>query len=183
MSVEEKQEGQKTVVAFITGLLIGGLLVWVFSSSPEAAPVSTETKTDATEVTKTDDTNTTKTETKTTTETKTETVVQKVEVGEGMLKVADQKAGGAVTLGETSFPTTAGWIVVRDYKDGVGSGVLGAARYNTTDGLIPTTVSLIRGTEAGKSYQVVFFTENGDKAFKLADDKLIEDIAGTFKAE
>jgi hypothetical protein len=34
MSEAEKQEGQKTVVAFITGLLIGGLLVWVFSSSP-----------------------------------------------------------------------------------------------------------------------------------------------------
>ena len=32
---EEKREGQKTVVAFISGLLIGGLLMWVFGAQPK----------------------------------------------------------------------------------------------------------------------------------------------------
>ena len=35
---EEKQEGQKTVVSFIVGLLIGGLLVWAFSGPSVDAP-------------------------------------------------------------------------------------------------------------------------------------------------
>ena len=44
MSEAEKQESQKTVVAFITGLLIGGLLVWVFSATPEDKKLPVENK-------------------------------------------------------------------------------------------------------------------------------------------
>ena len=33
-----KQEGQKTIVSFIVGLLIGGLLVWAFSGPEVSAP-------------------------------------------------------------------------------------------------------------------------------------------------
>ena len=36
MDESNKQEGQKTVVSFIAGLLIGGLLVWVFSDAPDS---------------------------------------------------------------------------------------------------------------------------------------------------
>lgn len=183
MSEAEKQEGQKTVVAFITGLLIGGLLVWVFSSSPDAAPVTSSEEAGTEEVSETDSETTTETEEEAVTETKTETVSQRVEVGEGMLTVANQPAGATVALTDTKFPTSEGWIVVRDYNNGVGTGVLGAARYDIEEGLIPTSVELQRATETGKTYQVVFFTQGGDKKFSLADDKLIEDIAATFTAQ
>ncbi len=35
MTDVETQASQRTVIAFISGLLIGGLLVWVFSGNPE----------------------------------------------------------------------------------------------------------------------------------------------------
>ena len=38
MSEKEVNDSQKTVVAFIAGLLVGGLLVWVFSDTPAQAP-------------------------------------------------------------------------------------------------------------------------------------------------
>ena len=33
-------DGQKTVVAFVAGLLVGGLLVWIFNDTPAEAPVT-----------------------------------------------------------------------------------------------------------------------------------------------
>jgi hypothetical protein len=41
MAEETQQEGQKTLVAFIVGLLIGGLLVWAFSGPSANAPDTT----------------------------------------------------------------------------------------------------------------------------------------------
>ncbi len=172
MSEVEKQESQKTVVAFITGLLIGGLLVWVFSSTPE------DTKQITVESTETE---------QTTTETledvaKVEEVKSADVIGEGSIVVADQKAGTVVTLGATKVPTQNGWVVVRDYMDGTPGNILGAARYSTEEGLMPTTVELIRETTVGSSYQVVFYTNGGDTGFAIAEDKLIDGIATTFKA-
>ena len=43
MSEQEKQESQKTIVAFAAGLLIGGLLVWVFAGSPKTEDMSDKT--------------------------------------------------------------------------------------------------------------------------------------------
>ncbi len=182
MSEVEKQEGQKTVVSFITGLLIGGLLVWVFSSSPEtkvepkeeSAEANTEQTADATE--KTDEEKTEKI-----VASNTKTLTQEA-VGEGLLKVADQTAGETVTLERVELPTTNGWVVVRDFKDEVGMNVLGAARYGVDEGLMPVEVPLLRATEVGNTYQVVFFTNEGGMDFSLADDKLIEGISTTFKA-
>lgn len=182
MSEVEKQEGQKTIVSFITGLLIGGLLVWVFSSSPEAKVVPEE-KTTETNTEQTADANEKTDEVKTekTIASNTKTLTQE-EVGKGLLKVADQSAGETVALERVELPTTNGWVVVRDYKDGVGMNILGAARYGVDEGLMPVEVPLLRATEAGNTYQVVFFTNEGGMDFSLADDKLIEGIATTFKA-
>ncbi len=184
MAEAEKQEGQKTVVAFITGLLIGGLLVWVFSSSPAKAPVETssDTTTETVEGTNSasEPAQTAPTETKAT-DTAVITKPQE-QIGSGMLKVDDQKSGAVVNLAKTQFPTVNGWVVVRDYMDGVPGNILGAARYGTEEGLTPTSVSLLRNTVTGSSYQVVYYTDNGDKVFDPADDKLIEDIGSTFKA-
>ncbi len=172
MSDVEKQESQKTVVAFITGLLIGGLLVWVFSSTPEGAKQTEEVSLDTQEVS-------TETSTEVVADTETES---EMTVGEGALSVADQAAGTVVTLGATELPTQSGWIVVRDYMDGTPGNVLGAARFNADEGLTPTTVELMRATTAGSSYLVMFYTNAGDIGFKTAEDKPIEGVSATFKA-
>ena len=38
MAEQLKEESQKTVVSFVVGLLIGGLLVWAFSGAPKNDP-------------------------------------------------------------------------------------------------------------------------------------------------
>ncbi len=196
MSETEKQEGQKTVVAFIAGLLIGGLLVWVFSSSPEApkkedtgsatstTSITTETKT--TEVSQPATTNTTSLGTETTRSEEVTTTVTRPTVAadrDGNVTVGDQSAGSVVTLTTMTTPADAGWIVVRDYENGAAGRILGAARFNEAEGLTPASVNLLRATEAGKNYQVVFFGDNGDKVFDLDDDAEITGISGTFSAQ
>lgn len=175
MSEAEKQESQKTVVAFITGLLIGGLLVWVFSSTPDEKKNPEEKTTDTEQITKTEDVKGTES-------------VEKVDVkvtevtGTGSLTVLDQKAGKVVTLGKTEFPSTKGWVVVRDYMDGTPGNVIGAARYASDEGLVPTVVELVRETVAGSSYQVSFYNDIGDAGFSSAEDTQINGATATFKA-
>lgn len=169
-----KQDGQKTVVAFVAGLLIGGLLVWAFSSSPEEGSVDeVVTDTTAEEVDAPD--NTTNTNTRPNTNENDDTSVADtpepmVAFGDGSLAVNDQAAGELVTLGESEYPSTDGWIVVHDYTEGVLGNALGAARYGTDEGLLPSEVRLLRVTESGKTYFVIFYTDNGDRVFDLADD-------------
>lgn len=177
MSEVEKQESQKTVVAFITGLLIGGLLVWVFSSSPE------ETKKEVVD-------DSTKSEETTKIEGKTEEIkigetsaTAPVVTGEGSIAVVDQKSGSSVALGALTYPATSGWVVVRDFKDNVPGNVLGAARYDTVAGLIPTSVELVRNTISGNSYQVVYYTNTGDLDFKLGEDVVVNGPSASFKAQ
>lgn len=169
MSEVEKQESQKTVVAFITGLLIGGLLVWVFSSTPEAKVDEANKTTETTQ--ETVDTTTAGSEEKSSDATR-----------QGSINVADQKAGTNVALGKIEFPTTSGWVVVRDYSNGTSGNVLGASRYSADEGLVPTSVELVRATTAGNSYQVVFFTNDGDAGFALAEDTFIDGASATFTA-
>ncbi len=182
MSEVEKQESQKTVVAFITGLLIGGLLVWVFSSSPEDK-VKQDVKDDTTkteETTKTDE----KIKTDGTEDIKIGDVTTPAPqvTGEGSIEVTDQKAGSLVVLGALKYPATSGWVVVRDYKDTVPGNVLGAARYDTVAGLIPTSIELVRNTISGNSYQVVYYTNSGVLDFKLGEDVVVNGPSATFKA-
>ena len=175
MSEAVKQESQKTVVAFITGLLIGGLLVWVFSSTPDEKKKPEEKTTDTEQVTKTDDTK------KTETIEKADAKVTEV-TGTGSLTVVDQKAGKLVILGKTEFPSKKGWIVVRDYMDGTPGNVIGAARYASEEGLVPTAVELVRETVAGSSYQVSFYNDMGNAGFSSAEDTEIKGATATFKA-
>lgn len=173
MAEVEKQESQKTVVAFITGLLIGGLLVWVFSSTPDEAQNLTDTTGDTTE--KASDINNQDSN-------DTEDASGNETSGAGSISVSSQKAGTVVTLGEVKFPSDDGWIVVRDYRDGVPAGILGAARFDVSGGLVPKEVELLRPTMAGSSYQVVFYTQEGAIGFKSGEDKLVSGIETTFKA-
>jgi len=177
----EKQESQKTVVAFISGLLIGGLLVWVFSSSPEQVEAPDVMDDSDTEQPASDGNNTSN-EAAVSGATNNNASNNTVEVGDGSITVNDQPAGNSVAISNLELPTEAGWIGVQEVIDGVPGNILGAARYSVEEGLIPTSIELVRGTTAGGVYNVIFFTNFGDKGFDLSEDTLIEGISTTFSA-
>ena len=181
MSEQEKQEGQKTVVAFIAGLLIGGLLVWVFSTNPEAATAPSASETDPIEVevseTDTDTTSEAVDVDATTTE-----EVNTVEVGEGSIDITDQKAGMSVTIDGAIFPVTNGWIAVRPYNDGKLGNILGAARFSQEQGLAPNSVPLLSPTISDREYAVVFYSDDGNQEFNLDGDAQLDVVMETFTA-
>ena len=179
MSEQEKQESQKTIVAFAAGLLIGGLLVWIFGGAPKQEEMkdttaTTTPTTEGTNVEPSTDSKNTPTKEEVTTAPKAVLIT-----GEGKVEIGDIKAGNVVTLSSATFPTDEGWIVVRDSNNGQISGVLGAARYSKEQGLVPKEVSLVRPTVTGKTYAIVFYSESGDRKFTQTDDKQIDKVAPT----
>jgi hypothetical protein len=186
MSAEEKQEGQKTVVSFVVGLLIGGLLVWAFSG-PTDTKKADETKTDADkeEVSDTDskasDTDTKTEETEDTAPVAEEKAVLKV--GDGSIVVADQPASSAIALTSATYPVSEGWVGVRDYQNGQLGAILGVVRFSEEQGLVPNQIVLQRPTTTGREYAVVVYAENGDRQFNLAADVQIDKIFATFTAK
>ncbi len=173
--MEEKEKNQKTIVAFIAGLLIGGLLVWVFSIAPQERK-NTELKVsdDFSELDESSD----DADADTTGEADDEgttgdikTPVIAVVQGAGSIAVDDQTSGAVVKLGAVTFPVDSGWVVVHETNaDGSLGNALGASRFGLKDGLVPTQIELLRATSVGKTYKVVFYSENGDKVFDKKDD-------------
>ncbi len=175
MTDVQKEESQKTVISFVFGLLVGGLLVWAFmgdGKDHDKMPANEEVETTAT-TTANDET----------TETTSEAVVPNLQVGEGKVTVASGKAGREVTLGETVYPIEEGWIGVREYNDGKLGWINGVIRFSKAGNLVPTTIPLVQPTVAGREYAIVMFTEAGDKTFNSATDKQVDTIFATFTAE
>ncbi len=179
---EEHQEGQKTVVSFIVGLLIGGLLVWTFSGPAETRKDEpkettkevTDTTTEATETTN---------EVTTTTNESTEPVAT-LSVGDGSVTIASEVAVGLVVPVESAtYPVAEGWIGVRDYVEGQLGGLLGVVRFSAEQNLVPSEIVLQRALVAGNQYAVVIYSEDGDRTFNLAQDSQIDGIMATFKAK
>ena len=95
MAEQQKEESQKTVVSFVVGLLIGGLLVWAFSGkggdAPKPVDKTDDTKTE-TPVTSTDS-KTDKTSASTeTTKSTTAPAVATLPVGDAKVSVGDRKS-------------------------------------------------------------------------------------------
>jgi len=182
---EEKQDGQKTLVAFVVGLLIGGMLVWAFSGPSAEAPV--EDNDDATE--QSSDQNETSGENDDTTdessseEEGTETPQPELQVGNGEIVVPDQPASASVELESATYPVSEGWIGVRQYNNDQLGYILGVVRFSESQGLIPSEITLQRSTTPGDRYAVVIFTEDGDFDFNLAGDVQIDTIFDTFTAQ
>jgi len=88
------------------------------------------------------------------------------------VSVADQVAGESVLIASVTL-NQMGWVAVRD-EDGR---VLGAARLDAGS-WENVTVPLLRGTTAQKSYQVLLYVDDGDRAFDLHKDILITDAGG-----
>jgi hypothetical protein len=181
MSEQEKQENQKTIVAFAAGLLIGGLLVWVFGGATPKSPTDQDENATTTEEVEGDvegDATTSPSEN----DDDEDDDEMEMKVGNGAVDIDDQKAGASVALNSATFPSDEGWIGVRDYVDGQIGGILGVARFSKEQGLIPQAVTLQRATRAGNTYAIVFFSENGDRIFNTANDKQAEGVVATFNA-
>lgn len=168
MDDNKTQDSKKTVVAFVAGLLIGGLLVWIFSASPEAAAPGRvfdgDDRDAAFEGERNNDSDKTEEE-----NAGAATIVQEL-AGDFTFTIANQPAGSVVSLGSAQYPTAEGWIVVHEDVDGELGSALGAARYDTVVGLTPTSIDLLRNTMTGKTYRVVYYTESGDKMFDRKED-------------
>lgn len=177
MSEQEKQEGQKTIVSFVSGLLIGGLLVWAFSGSPREDKKMTSDEGTNTEEATESTTEATKEATNTT------PAGAAMNVGDGSIGVKDQAAGASVALNDVTYPADEGWIAVRSFRDGKVGNILGAARFSKTQGLDPKSVPLLVPTTAGNEYAVVFFTEDGNRTFNLNGDIQLEAGMAKFTAK
>lgn len=184
---EEKQDGQKTLVAFVVGLLIGGMLVWAFSGPATDAPdVDTETENTAEEVTETEDSEDTEGENADENETEStpeQEPAAQLQVGDGSVSVPDQAASRSIELESATYPVSEGWIGVRDYNNEQLGMILGVVRFSESQGLVPTEIILQRPTVAGREYAVVIFTEDGDFDFNLSGDVQIDTIFDTFTAQ
>ncbi len=172
MTDVETQASQRTVVAFISGLLIGGLLVWIFSPAQKDM-VATQDK-DAQNAEMTED-NTSK-ESTSSSETGAST-----DTDGHALSVATQDAGSSVILERVAYPNESGWVVVREYADNTPGNVLGAARYDVALGLQPGTVDLVRPTISGGTYEALFYTNEGALSFDLGEDMPVVGISAQFK--
>lgn len=177
-------ENKKTIIAFIIGLVIGGILVYVFANpavDEDATPnrnVAEESERDTDEVENENDDEEDENDRSTSTQS------TSVEVtGEGSLSVNNQPAGNRVAINAVTFPTNEGWIGVRDYVNGQMTGLLGVARWNVEGGLTPNSVNLLRSTVKGNTYAVVFYKENGDRVFNLATDAQMSGVMETFEAQ
>ncbi len=180
MSDQQKEESQKTIVSFIVGLLIGGLLVWAFSGE---APKAEEKHEDKNATTTTTQGETIKLNTETTETTPEAPVTESLTIGEAAVSVSGQAAGTSVSLASATFPTAEGWVGVRDFSNGQMGGLLGVARYSQSQGLVPTSIQLQRATKAGNEYAIVFYTESGDRVFSLVSDVQIDAPLMTFTAQ
>jgi len=178
---ETPQEGQKTVVAFVAGLLIGGLLVWVFSDKPDTAAPTAVGDDKAAEVI--DEGAPTGGEPEVEIVKEAEPATPTMQVGDGAIKVSNQPAGTSVTLDSAIYPTPEGWVAVRSYPNSQLGSILGAVRYSESQGLVPESVPLLAPTTAGRTYAVVFFTEDGDREFNLANDVQVDGVLTTFIAQ
>ncbi len=178
MAEQLKEESQKTVVSFVVGLLVGGLLVWAFAGGPDETPKEKTTTTDKKEVT-TD---------KKTDKVSDETVITEkdtaVAVGEGSVNVdGETKAGMSVPISDVTFPAKEGWVGVRNLNDGKLGLILGVARFSADQGLNPKEITLQTPTIAGREYAIVFYSESGDRKFNTADDVQVDGDYATFTAK
>lgn len=91
----------------------------------------------------------------------------------------DQPAGDSVRIVEARLSRVS-WIAVRDDMR-----IYGAARVNPPQGggtVTDVTVPLLRNTEAGATYKVVVYADDGDGAFDFKKDALVEGLDDNFTA-
>lgn len=181
MSDALKEESKKTIVSFVVGLLIGGILVWAFTGGERAEAPTTQDN-DETEATTNDEV---KDENVTinSDEKEVNKITNNLPMSDGVVVVDDQVASARIVMASASYPIGEGWIGVRDYTNENLGGILGVVRFSEVQGLVPKDIILQRPTIAGKTYAVIIFTENGDRVFNSATDVQLPTIFTTFTAK
>jgi hypothetical protein len=177
---DQQQDSSKTLVAFVVGLLIGGMLVWAFSGPSADAPQPNQDD-EVTEVIEEGTTN--EDDEAATTDDESTPTAPTLEVGDGVVEVQNQAAGMSVTLDRATYPIEEGWIGVRDYDNGQLSFIKGVVRFSAAAGLVPQDIVLQVPTQPGQEYAVVMFSEDGDNVFNPAGDVQIDQIFATFTAQ
>jgi len=178
---EQQQDGSKTLVSFVVGLLIGGMLVWAFSgpsTTSNTEPTTDDEVAEETEENARQETNTTGTPTE-----EPVVVAPTLPVGNGSVVVNDQPASASIVLERATYPIEEGWIGVRDYNNGQLGFIKGVVRFSAAAGVVPENIILQDATRAGQQYAVVVFSDNGDNAFNPAGDVQIDQIFATFTAQ
>ena len=107
-------------------------------------------------------------------------VMQAVASGE-TISVDDQASGMSVAINSVKL-TKPSWVAIRDTK----GWILGAAWF--AESAEATSVSLLRETVAGQTYQAVIYVDDGDKKFHLHADSIVlasesAPVSATFNAQ
>lgn len=170
---QQREDSQKTLVAFVVGLLIGGMLVWAFTG-PDNDKDKMMDDEDKMMASSTDDMmdDEDKDDEKMT-----------LKVGEGKISIDDQPASKAIEMKNAEYPVKEGWIGVRQYDNETLGKVLGVNRFSESQGLIPEKIELVTPTTPGKTYAIVIYEEDGDFDFSFEKDKQLETVYDTFTAK
>lgn len=168
------EENKKTIVAFIAGLLIGGLLVYIFIDPSAKAPEKQSDNRSVDESAKSAEED----------QTSNKNVPPNApEPNETAVAAETRPVADTATLGVIEFPAESGWVGIRDFDNEQLTGLLGVARWDLANNLVPTEVPLLRSMIKGHTYAIVFYKDNGDKHFDLATDAQMETSVISFVAE
>jgi hypothetical protein len=101
------------------------------------------------------------------------------------IAVDNQTAGNKVIIKTLALPSTS-WVAVHEIKDGVTSAILGAGRFRPENASGEVEL-VVRNTEAGKTYQAVVHTDDGDDTFSYKTDVPFvvdgKEVMATFTAQ
>lgn len=176
-----QNDTSKTFVAFVAGLLLGGIIVWMFSGPSDNKDHMDDDHKD--DVVMMDESATaTDSEINDATDANDEAPAAALPQGDGSVAVSDQPASDLIAIDRVVYPIAEGWIGVRDYNDGQLGFIKGVIRFSASAGIAPEAIPLQLGTVAGDTYAVVMFKDNGDAVFSPAGDVQLPDIYSTFTA-
>lgn len=166
--MEWNKQTQQYVIGGAVVIVVALLGWWFFTGAPKDGAMENENGT-STQATTTTGTSTGSMEERPTTG---------VNTGEEV-HVNDQPAGDSVRVAEARLSRVS-WIAVRDDLT-----IYGAARVSPPQGggtITDVSVPLLKNTEAGKTYKVVVYADDGDGAFDFKKDALVTGLDDTFSA-
>lgn len=175
---QNQEEGvgshQKLAIAFIAGLLLGALSVWVYfgqtnmeetleSEEGEEMMIEEGEEETASVSTAGEQVGTLEVETR-----------PQPTASEADIVVSNQPSGNSVMISELLMPQGGGWVVVHEHEGGALKNALGAKYFE--EGSWSGTVSLLRNTVVGQTYFVVIYEDDGDRRFSMVNDRPFVDL-------